>query len=69
MSASAICTYPEFYSAAVSSAGNHDNRIYNKGWVEIHFGVKEKVKTVKDSLGVEHTPMNIVLKPVLIKNW
>ena len=54
MSASAICTYPDFYSAAVSSAGNHDNRIYNKGWVEIHFGVDERIKTVKDSLGVEH---------------
>lgn len=55
MSAAAICTYPDFYSAAVSSAGNHDNRIYNKGFVEIHFGVDEKVKTEKDSLGVEHT--------------
>ncbi|WP_289783005.1 alpha/beta hydrolase family protein, partial [Bacteroides congonensis] len=42
-----------FYSAAVSSAGNHDNRIYNKGFVEIHYGVDEKVTTTKDSLGVE----------------
>lgn len=55
MSAAAICTYPDFYSAAVSSAGNHDNRIYNKGFVEIHYGVDEKVTTTKDSLGVEHT--------------
>ena len=53
MSAAAICTYPYFYSAAVSSAGNHDNRIYNKGFVEIHYGVDEKVTTTKDSLGVE----------------
>ena len=53
MSAAAICTYPDFYSAAVSSAGNHDNRIYNKGFVEIHYGVDEKVTTTKDSLGVE----------------
>ena len=52
-SAAAICTYPDFYSAAVSSAGNHDNRIYNKGFVEIHYGVDEKVTTTKDSLGVE----------------
>ena len=52
MSAAAICTYPDFYSAAVSSAGNHDNRIYNKGFVEIHYGVDEKVTTTKDSLGV-----------------
>lgn len=73
MSASAICTYPEFYSAAVSSAGNHDNRIYNKGWVEIHFGVKEKVKTVKDSLGVEHTTYeySVETRPnqELVKNY
>ena len=53
MPATAICTYPDFYSAAVSSAGNHDNRIYNKGFVEIHYGVDEKVTTTKDSLGVE----------------
>ena len=53
MSAAAICTYPDFYSAAVSSAGNHDNRIYNKGFVEIHYGVDDKVTTTKDSLGVE----------------
>ena len=53
MPAAAICTYPDFYSAAVSSAGNHDNRIYNKGFVEIHYGVDEKVTTTKDSLGVE----------------
>ena len=53
MSAAAICTYPDFYSAAVSSAGNNDNRIYNKGFVEIHYGVDEKVTTTKDSLGVE----------------
>ena len=55
MSAAAICTYPDFYKAAVASAGNHDNRIYNKGFVEIHYGVDEKVTTTKDSLGTEHT--------------
>ncbi|WP_294142562.1 DPP IV N-terminal domain-containing protein [uncultured Sanguibacteroides sp.] len=53
MSAAAICTYPDFYSAAVASAGNHDNTMYNKGWVEIHFGVQEQKKMVKDSTG-EH---------------
>lgn len=54
MSTAALLTYPDFYSAAVSSAGNHDNNIYNKGWVEIHFGVKEKRRTMKDSLGNEY---------------
>lgn len=46
-------TYPDFISAAVSSAGNHDNNIYNKGFVEIHYGVKEKKQVVKDSAGNE----------------
>lgn len=50
MSTAALLTYPDFYSAAVSCAGNHDNNIYNKGWVEIHFGVKEEKKTVRDSI-------------------
>lgn len=54
MSTAALLTYPDFYGAAVSSAGNHDNNIYNKGWVEIHFGVKEKKRMEKDSLGNEH---------------
>ena len=53
MSTAALLTYPDFYSAAVSSAGNHDNNIYNKGFVEIHYGVKEKTRVVKDSTGNE----------------
>ena len=28
--------------------------MYNKGWVEIHYGVRESKKMVKDSLGNEH---------------
>jgi dipeptidyl-peptidase-4 len=73
MSAAAICTYPEFYKAAVASAGNYDNRVYNKGWVEIHFGVDEKAKTTKDSLNVEHTTYEykVRTRPVqeLAKNY
>ena len=51
MSTAAICTYPDFYTAAVSSAGNHDNNIFNRGWSEIYHGVKETVKTVKGADG------------------
>jgi dipeptidyl aminopeptidase/acylaminoacyl peptidase len=47
MSTAAILTYPDFYTAAVSSSGNHDNNIYNLWWGETHNGVKEVVKTVK----------------------
>ncbi len=50
MSTAALCYYPDFYTAAVSSSGNHDNNIYNKWWGETHNGVKEEKKTVKDSV-------------------
>ena len=50
MSTAALCTYPDFYTAAVSSSGNHDNNIYNKWWGETHHGIKEVKKTVKDSV-------------------
>lgn len=58
MSTAAMFAYPDFYKAAVSSAGNHDNNIYNKWWGETHHGVKEvkkKKKTdgVKDSTQTE----------------
>ncbi len=46
MSTALLLTYPDFYDVAVSSAGNHDNNIYNIWWGEVHNGVKEKKKTV-----------------------
>ncbi len=54
MSTAALCTYPDFYTAAVSSSGNHDNNIYNLWWGETHHGVKEVKKTVKDSVKGDH---------------
>lgn len=33
-SARAILTYPDFYKVAVSSSGDHDQRIYHAGWGE-----------------------------------
>ena len=41
MSTAAILTYPDFFKAAVSCAGNHDNNIYNRWWSEQHHGVRE----------------------------
>ncbi|TAJ11117.1 S9 family peptidase [Marinilabiliaceae bacterium JC017] len=59
MSTAAMFAYPDFYKAAVSSAGNHDNNIYNKWWGETHHGVKEvkKKKTAaeKDSTQTTQT--------------
>jgi len=54
MSTAAILTYPGFYDVAVSSAGNHDNNIYNQWWGETHHGVKEierKAKVKKEEEG------------------
>jgi dipeptidyl-peptidase 4 len=41
MSTAAMLVYPEFFKVAVSSAGNHDNSMYNRWWSETHHGVKE----------------------------
>ena len=43
MSTAAILKYPDFFKAAVSCAGNHDNSIYNRWWSEQHHGIQEKV--------------------------
>jgi dipeptidyl aminopeptidase/acylaminoacyl peptidase len=57
MSTAALLSYPDFYDVAVSSAGNHDNNIYNTWWSETHHGVKENKSTVtemnEDSVEVE----------------
>jgi len=43
MSTAAMLVYPDFFKAAVSSSGNHDNNIYNSWWSETHHGVKENI--------------------------
>ena len=48
MSTAAMLVYPDFFKVAVSSAGNHDNSMYNSWWSETHHGVEE----VKDADGV-----------------
>ena len=52
MSAAALLRKPynRFFKAAVASAGNHDNNIYNNTWSERYHGLKEvEVKATKDS--------------------
>lgn len=39
MSTAAMFAYPDFYDAAVSPAGNHDNNIYNQWWSETYNGI------------------------------
>ncbi len=48
MSTAAMLVYPDFFKVAVSSAGNHNNDVYNANWSEKHDGIKE----VRDSTGV-----------------
>ena len=43
MSTAAILKYPDFFKAAVSCAGNHDNSIYNRWWSEQHHGILERI--------------------------
>jgi dipeptidyl-peptidase-4 len=43
MSTAGMLVYPDFFKAAVSSAGNHDNNVYNSWWSETHHGVKEEI--------------------------
>lgn len=73
MSTAALCTYPDFYSAAVSSAGNHDNNIYNKWWGETHHGVTEVKKTVKDTVNGDREEISFKSKvpanQELVKNF
>ena len=49
MSTAAILKYPDFYKAAVSCAGNHDNSIYNRWWSEQHNGILEEVSAAGDT--------------------
>ncbi|MEG0499502.1 MAG: prolyl oligopeptidase family serine peptidase, partial [Rikenellaceae bacterium] len=74
MSTAALCYYPNFYTAAVSSAGNHDNRIYNTGWIEMNNGVEEIVKVVKDSINGDKESVKFKSAPIqtnmdLAKNY
>ena len=63
MSTAAICQYPDFYKAAVSCAGNHDNRIYNRWWSETHHGVKETISEKGDTTFV----YSIATNPAIVR--
>lgn len=64
MSAAAILQYPDFFKAAWSESGNHDNNVYNKTWSEKYHGVREEVQ--KD--GTEKFIYNIDQNSQLAKN-
>lgn len=49
MSTAAMLVYPDFFKAAVSGAGNHENNIYNRWWSEKHHGVKEIITPKGDT--------------------
>jgi len=56
MSTAAMLVYPDFFKVAVSSAGNHENNIYNDTWSEKHHGIKEvtdKDGTVKFEYSID----------------
>lgn len=51
MSTAALLTYPDFFKVAVSSAGNHDNNVYNIYWSEVHHGVDAITEIVTSENG------------------
>ncbi|MEM9664540.1 MAG: DPP IV N-terminal domain-containing protein [Bacteroidota bacterium] len=53
MSTAALLTYPDFYDVAVSSAGNHDNNVYNMWWSEVHHGVDQKTRRTEQQTQTE----------------
>lgn len=65
MSTAAILQYPDFFKVAVSCAGNHDNRIYNRWWSETHHGVKEVVSEKGDTTFVYNINTNEEIAPRL----
>ncbi len=68
MSTAAILSYPDFYDVAVSSAGNHDNNIYNLWWGETHDGVEQTEKKVKTKEGEKGDSVQIAFKASIEKN-
>lgn len=64
MSTAAMLVYPDFFKVAVSSAGNHDNSVYNRWWSEKHHGVKEIISEKNDTSFVYSIDKN----PELAKN-
>jgi dipeptidyl aminopeptidase/acylaminoacyl peptidase len=39
--------YNDFFKVGVSSAGNHDNNVYNQNWSEQHHGLREVADTTR----------------------
>lgn len=69
MSTAALLSYPDFYDVAVSSAGNHDNNIYNMWWSEIHDGVKAVTEKVKsDSASADSAKTKTTFKSKIETN-
>ncbi|SDD02007.1 Dipeptidyl aminopeptidase/acylaminoacyl peptidase [Algoriphagus faecimaris] len=64
MSTAAMLVYPEVFKVAVSSAGNHENNIYNRWWSEKHHGVQERISPKGDTTFVYQIEKN----PDLAKN-
>lgn len=65
MSTAALLNYPDVYDVAVSSAGNHDNQIYNRWWSETHHGVEEKIDDESNVTFEYDIDSNIELAPYL----
>lgn len=74
--ARAVFEFPDFYKAAVASAGDYDNRIYSSGWAEHYYGPYEKelylqgdvsamAKNLRGKLMLAHGMMDWNVTPAL----
>ncbi|MCG2817323.1 MAG: S9 family peptidase [Candidatus Aminicenantes bacterium] len=64
MSTAAMLVFPDFFKVAVSSAGNHENNIYNRWWSEKHHGVDE----IEDDKGAVSFRYDIEKNSEIAKN-
>jgi dipeptidyl-peptidase 4 len=46
--------YNDFFKVGVSSAGNHDNNVYNQNWSEQHHGLRE-VRTARNASAAQRS--------------
>jgi dipeptidyl aminopeptidase/acylaminoacyl peptidase len=60
--------YNDFFKVGVSSAGNHDNNIYNANWSEQHHGLRVREEKDKDGKVTEKLEIKVPTNAELAAN-
>lgn len=61
--------YNEFFKVGVSSAGNHDNNVYNQNWSEQHHGLREGTASPPANAGTGRTQSPDPIVDGLAEAW